>query len=48
MILCLYVDDILILGSSLDIIKNVKHLLSNNFDIKNLGLEDLILHIKLI
>jgi hypothetical protein len=30
-ILCLYVDDILILGTSLDMIKEIKDFLSNNF-----------------
>jgi hypothetical protein len=30
-ILCLYVDDILILGTSLDVIKETKDFLSNNF-----------------
>ena len=31
-ILCLYVDDILILGTSLDVIKETKDILSNNFE----------------
>jgi hypothetical protein len=33
----LYVDDILILGTSLDVIKETKHFLSNNFEMKDLG-----------
>ena len=47
-ILCLYVDDILIFGSNLHVIKDVKSFLSNNFDIKDLGPMDVILGIKLI
>jgi hypothetical protein len=31
-ILCMYVDDILILGASLDVIKETKDILSNNFE----------------
>jgi hypothetical protein len=47
-ILCLYVDDILILGSSLSVIEEVKKFLSNNFEIKDLGEADVILNIKLL
>ena len=47
-ILCLYVDDILIFGTSLDVIKGVKEFLSNNFEIKDLGETDVILNIKLL
>jgi hypothetical protein len=36
-ILCLYVDDILIFGTSLDVIKGVKEFLSNNFEMEDLG-----------
>ena len=36
-ILCLYVDDILIFRTSLNVIKEVKDLLSNNFEMKDLG-----------
>jgi hypothetical protein len=46
-ILCLYVDDILIFGSNLRVIKEVKHFLSNNFETKDLGEADVILNIKL-
>jgi len=35
-ILCLYVDDILILGISLNVIEEVKEFLSKNFDMKDL------------
>jgi hypothetical protein len=46
-ILCLYVEDILIFGSYLRVIEEVKHFLSNNFEIKDLGEADVILNIKL-
>jgi hypothetical protein len=47
-ILCLYVDDILILETSLDMIKETKDFLSNNFEMKDLGEADVILNIKLL
>jgi hypothetical protein len=47
-ILCLYVDNILILGTSLDVIKETKDFLSNNFEMKDLGEADVILNIKLL
>ena len=47
-ILCLYVDDILIFGTGLDVIKEVKDFLSNNFEMKDLGEADVILNIKLL
>ena len=47
-ILCLYVDDILILGSSLKVIEEVKEFLSKNFEMKDLGEADVILNIKLL
>jgi hypothetical protein len=47
-ILCLYVDDILILGTSLDVIKETKYFMSNNFEMKDLGEADVILNIKLL
>jgi hypothetical protein len=43
----LYVDDILIFGTSLDVIKEVKDFLSNNFKMKDLREADVILNIKL-
>jgi hypothetical protein len=46
--LCLYVDDILIFGSNLNVIEEVKKLLSTNFDMKDLREADVILNIKLI
>jgi len=47
-ILCLYVDDILTFGTSLDVINEVKEFLSNNFKMKDLGEADDILNIKLV
>ena len=47
-ILCLYLDDILIFGSNMHFINDVKSLLFRNFDIKDLGQVDVILEIKLI
>ena len=48
MILCLYVNDILIFGTSLNVIKEVKEFLSQSFEIKDLGEADAILNIKLV
>jgi hypothetical protein len=36
-ILCLYVDDILIFGTNIDVINEVKSFLSKSFDMKDLG-----------
>jgi hypothetical protein len=47
-ILCLYVDDILIFGTNIDIINEVKSFLSKSFNMKDLGEADVILNIKLI
>ena len=47
-ILCLYVDDILIFGTSLNLIKEVKNFLSKSFEMKDLGEADVILNIKLL
>jgi hypothetical protein len=47
-ILCLYVDGILIFGTSLNVIKEVKEFLSQNFEMKDLGEADVILNIKLV
>ncbi|CAJ2651772.1 unnamed protein product [Trifolium pratense] len=46
-IICLYVDDMLIFGSNLSAINNVKSMLSNNFDMKDLGEASVILGIKI-
>ena len=47
-ILCLYVDDVLIFGSNLKVIEEVKEFLTNNFEMKDLGEADVILNIKLL
>lgn len=47
-ILCLSVDDILIFGTNLNVIKEVKDFLSHCFEMKDLGVVDVILNIKLI
>jgi hypothetical protein len=47
-ILNLYVDDILIFGTSLDVINEVKTFLCQSFDMKHMGKADVILNIKLI
>jgi hypothetical protein len=47
-ILCLYVDDILILRTSPDVINEIKSFLCQSFDMKDLGEVDFILNIKLI
>jgi hypothetical protein len=46
--LCLYVDDILIFGTNIEVINDVKSFLSKGFDMKDLGEADVILNIKLI
>nr|ABA96637.2 retrotransposon protein, putative, Ty1-copia subclass [Oryza sativa Japonica Group] len=47
-ILCLYVDDILIFGTSLNVNEEVKDFLSKSFEMKDLGEADVILNIKLL
>jgi hypothetical protein len=47
-ILCLYVDDILIFETSLDVINEVKTFLCQSFDMKDMDDADVILNIKLI
>ncbi|WVZ78251.1 hypothetical protein U9M48_025994 [Paspalum notatum var. saurae] len=47
-ILCLYVDDILIFGTDIDVINEVKSFISTKFDMKGLREADFILNIKLI
>jgi hypothetical protein len=47
-ILCLFVDDILIFGSSPKVIEEVKKFLSSNFEMKDLRESDVILNIKLL
>ncbi|XP_071940012.1 uncharacterized protein [Coffea arabica] len=47
-IISLYVDDMLIFGTSLDIVNNTKYFLSSNFDMKDLGEAKMILGVKII
>ena len=47
-IVCLYVDDMLIMGSNHEIIMNTKGMLKKNFDMKDMGLADVILGIKIL
>ena len=46
-IICLYVDDILIMGSNNEVIKTTKEMFNNEFDMKDLGVADVILGIKI-
>ena len=46
-IICLYVDDILSLGSNNEVIKTTKEMFNNKFDMKDLGVADVILGIKI-
>jgi hypothetical protein len=47
-ILCLYVDDILIFETRLDVINEVKTFLCQSFDMKDMGDANVILNTKLI
>lgn len=47
-ILCLYVDDMLIFGTSLEVIEETKRHLSSVFDKKDLGVADVVFGIKLL
>jgi hypothetical protein len=47
-ILCLYVNDIVIFGTGLDVINEIKTFLCQSFDMKDMGDADVILNIKLI
>ena len=42
-IVCFYVDDMLIIGSSQNIIKSNKQMLNSRFDMKDMGVADVIL-----
>ena len=46
-IVCLYVDDMLIIGSDDKMIAFTKNLLNSRFDMKDMGLADVILGIKI-
>ena len=47
-ILCLYVDDVLIIGSDDKMVKSTKAMLSTRFDMKDMGLADVILGVKIL
>ena len=46
-IMCLYVDDMLIIGSNINIIKAAKQILANKFEIKDMDVAYIILGIKI-
>ena len=46
-ILCLYVDDMPIVGNDDKMITSTKNMLNSRFDIKDLGLDDVILRMKI-
>ena len=46
--ICLYVDDMLIFGPNTKVIETTKQMLINNIDMKDLGVADVILGIKII
>lgn len=47
-VICLYVDDMLIFRTSLEVVKTTKKFLSSTFDMKYLGEADAILGIKIL
>ena len=47
-ILCLYVDDMLIIGSDDNMIKSTKVMLSTRFDMKDMKLANVILGVKIL
>ena len=47
-IICLYVDNLLIFGTSHDVVHDAKHFLASNFDMKDLGKANIILGIKIL
>ena len=46
-IVCLYVEDMLIISSNYKTITSTKNMLNSRFDMKDLGLTDVILGIKI-
>ena len=46
-ILCLYVDDILIVGSNNEMVKHTKDMLNSRFDMKDMRLANVILAIQI-
>ena len=47
-IVCLYVDDMLIIGNSQNMIKSTKQMLNRRFDMKDMGVAYVILGMKII
>ena len=47
-VICLYVDDMVIVGSDDKMIISTKNMLNSRFDMKDMGLGDVILGIKII
>ena len=47
-IICLYVDDMLIIGSNQNMIKSTKQILNKRFDMKDMGVADVIVEMKLL
>jgi hypothetical protein len=47
-IICLYVDDMLIFGTDLESIQNTKEILSSSFSMKDMGVADIILGIRIM
>ena len=46
-IVCLYVDNMLIIGNNTEMIRITKQFLSSRFDIKDMGVADVLLGIKI-
>ena len=46
-LVCLYVDDMLIIGSTIELIMTTKRMLTSHFDMKDMGEADVILGIKI-
>ena len=47
-IVCLYIDDMLIMITNIDDINSTKRMLSSKFDLKDLGVVDFILGIRIL
>jgi len=47
-IVCLYIEDMLILETNIEVIKSTKQMLSNNFDMKDICVANVVLEIKII
>ncbi|XP_068331482.1 uncharacterized protein [Pyrus communis] len=47
-IVCLYVDDMLIMGTNKDMINSTKKMLNSSFDMKDMGLADVILGVRIL